>query len=650
MSQPSNLKVKRLDELPLLPAELAGEASTYAVVGSADYQLNAGVLAEAAAEGVLDELIDLLAPVAISNSYNDLDDKPFIPQDSDDLPQGSTNLYATAAEKSKLSGIEAGAQVNTVTSVAGKTGAVTLVPSDVGAEPTFSKGSIIAGEGVSIAGTLANRLVGSGDITITATGEGGGVVVEVLAGDGIAVDSTDVASPVVSLTSAAQDSLALADTAVQPTDLSTVATTGSYSDLADAPTGSTSIVLSGGQWQRAAVIGDVTLSANSNTATIANNAVTNAKMSSMAAGTIKGRASGAGSGSPTDLSAADVRAILNVADGAQVNVPTNLSQGTATTTTVDVNSSTGTAATLTAATTSVAGVMTAADKIALNGKANDSDVVKLTGNQTVEGIKNGIWQAESAGPIGLSADNRSNLEAIAQSGTDGAFMTFHRPGSFAAYLGVDVDNILKFGGWSLGSAAHTIWHSGNLAVGTSGDAVGKLNTANTWSGLQTHTGGVSLGSTVVASPTDLSKHVALYGTSYGVSVTTNTINVVTDGGVAATFSSTGFTSNGAVSDAGGNVRKMVVNVANASGPFMSSQLNEVVEKTDGGAYSWTIPSGLGSHGDAITVVNSQGAGNITVVRGSGVELYRNGVNADIVVVPGSMVTIYRSGISNRWIA
>ena len=43
----------------------------------------------------------------------------------------STNDYTTA-EKDKLAGIESGAQVNTVTSVAGKTGAVTLDKADVG--------------------------------------------------------------------------------------------------------------------------------------------------------------------------------------------------------------------------------------------------------------------------------------------------------------------------------------------------------------------------------------------------------------------------------------------------------------------------------------------------------------------------------------
>lgn len=43
----------------------------------------------------------------------------------------STNDYTTE-EKNKLAGIQAGAQVNAVTSVAGKTGAVTLTKSDVG--------------------------------------------------------------------------------------------------------------------------------------------------------------------------------------------------------------------------------------------------------------------------------------------------------------------------------------------------------------------------------------------------------------------------------------------------------------------------------------------------------------------------------------
>lgn len=62
--------------------------------------------------------------------------------------------------------------------------------------------------------------------------------------------------------------------------------------------------------QRSALTGDVTAPAASNTTTIANDAVTNAKAANMADSTVKGRASGAGTGDPTDLTASQVKAIL----------------------------------------------------------------------------------------------------------------------------------------------------------------------------------------------------------------------------------------------------------------------------------------------------------------------------------------------------
>ncbi len=59
--------------------------------------------------------------------------------------------------------------------------------------------------------------------------------------------------------------------------------------------------------------GDVTAGpgGGSQVATISNNAVTNAKMADMAQSTIKGRAVGAGTGDPTDLTATQATAILN---------------------------------------------------------------------------------------------------------------------------------------------------------------------------------------------------------------------------------------------------------------------------------------------------------------------------------------------------
>lgn len=60
-----------------------------------------------------------------------------------------------------------------------------------------------------------------------------------------------------------------------------------------------------------ALTGDVTNSAGSLATTIANSAVTNAKMANMAQSTIKGRAASSGTGAPVDLSATQATAILD---------------------------------------------------------------------------------------------------------------------------------------------------------------------------------------------------------------------------------------------------------------------------------------------------------------------------------------------------
>lgn len=49
---------------------------------------------------------------------------------ADDLPEGATNRYTTVADESKLAGIQAGAEVNVVTAVHGRTGAVVGVAGD----------------------------------------------------------------------------------------------------------------------------------------------------------------------------------------------------------------------------------------------------------------------------------------------------------------------------------------------------------------------------------------------------------------------------------------------------------------------------------------------------------------------------------------
>lgn len=86
------------------------------------------------------------------------------------------------------------------------------------------------------------------------------------------------------------------------------------------------------------------------------------------------------------MSAADKTKLNGVETGAQVNVATNLEQGTRTATTVPVTSSTGTSATLGIATTSLAGVMSSADKVKLDGVATGAQVNQNTfGTVSVSG-------------------------------------------------------------------------------------------------------------------------------------------------------------------------------------------------------------------------------------------------------------------------
>ena len=79
--------------------------------------------------------------------------------------------------------------------------------------------------------------------------------------------------------------------------------------------------LQGANLRRAALTGDVTASAGNNATTIANDAVSNAKLANMATATIKGRTT-AGTGDPEDLTASQARGVLGLGTAAEVNTGT----------------------------------------------------------------------------------------------------------------------------------------------------------------------------------------------------------------------------------------------------------------------------------------------------------------------------------------
>lgn len=95
--------------------------------------------------------------------------------------------------------------------------------------------------------------------------------------------------------------------------------------------------------------------------------------------------------------------------------------------------------------------------------------------------------------------------------------------------------------------------------------------------------------------------------------------------------------------------RLAVTTGNAATTLASGHLNGVVEKSNTSAYTYTLAASLGTQGDAITIVNSGTAGDVTINRDTGVSLYRAGVNANVTVGPGSMVTLYRTATSNRWV-
>ncbi len=124
---------------------------------------------------------------------------------SDDVTEGVTNLYFTDAERTKLTGIEDGAQVNTVDSVNGQTGAVSLDKSDIGLgnvdntsdldKPISTATQTALDDKIETVAVDGVTITGNGvSIPLTATPSSSGV--QSVTGDG--VDNADPSNPVIS--------------------------------------------------------------------------------------------------------------------------------------------------------------------------------------------------------------------------------------------------------------------------------------------------------------------------------------------------------------------------------------------------------------------------------------------------------------------
>ena len=237
-----------------------------------------------------------------------------------------------------------GGEGGAVDSVAGKTGVVTLVPADVVGlttalgdkaplvSPTFT--GTVAGVSKAMVGlgsvdnvSDADKPVSSAAATALAlkaplasptfTGTVAGVT-KAMVGLGSVDNTTDVGKPVSSAQQAALDAKA---PLASPTFTGTVAGItktmvglGSVDNTAD-----TAKPVSTAQQTALNLKANLAGPTFTGTVTVPDASFANAKLATMAQSTIKGRAASAGTGVATDLSAAQVRTLINVADGATAN-------------------------------------------------------------------------------------------------------------------------------------------------------------------------------------------------------------------------------------------------------------------------------------------------------------------------------------------
>lgn len=205
-----------------------------------------------------------LATVATTGAYSDLTGTPTIPSalsdltgDSDDVAEGTTNLYMTSAERTKLSGIETGAEVNAVDSVNTQTGAVVLDTDDITeagnlyytAERVDDQVNTLLTAGTNItltyddgAGTLTIDAAGGGisdgdkgDITVSGSGATWTIDNDAVTFAKMQNVSTNVFIGRDTAGSGDAEELSVSD-ARTLLGLATVATTGAYSDLSGTPT------------------------------------------------------------------------------------------------------------------------------------------------------------------------------------------------------------------------------------------------------------------------------------------------------------------------------------------------------------------------------------------------------------------------------
>ena len=157
-----------------------------------------------------------------------------------------------------------------------------------------------------------------------------------------------------------------------------------------------------------------------------------------------------------EFSDAEKTKLAGIAEGAQVNTVNSVAgkTGAITLSTADV-SGLGTAA--------VANVTTSNTDTTAGRLLRVDHGVNLGSSQTVAGRKT-FSAMPQAGGIADSTGGLGSIEVMGDA-QKAAMLTLHRGGAYAVYFGLDTDNKLKVGGWSMGATAHEIHHTGNWYLG-----------------------------------------------------------------------------------------------------------------------------------------------------------------------------------------
>ena len=208
---------------------------------------------------------------------------------------------------------------------------------------------------------------------------------------------------------------------------------------------------------------------------IKSNAVTLAKIEDFATSRIMGRVSG-GTGDASQLTAANVRSIINVEDGATAD-QSNTEIKSAYEANSNTNALTDTLLTkLNGIDTGAKDDQTKAEIDALNINADTLDTlhassfIRSDADDTIS--ESNQVRFSCAGNIPTVTGSQAALEVYSGNGvgTD-AFMSFHTSGDYALYFGLDGGtNDLAVGGWSKGANSYRVWHAGNDGVNSGLDA------------------------------------------------------------------------------------------------------------------------------------------------------------------------------------